>query len=183
MASKSEELLDGDDIEGILAVIDNDILAEPIDLETEFAATVSKVQDINSGAVFYTKIAKKHKTKKGLNCHQSPEHGDYMKTYEERLPLDIFEQFVTTNKVKLANDQCFESFVGEFSAFGIDKESIKNVHKLISNVVLSFKGDAEKFYPAFYKCISDAENPFGGSLNKHAALLLGFELASHLLGF
>ena len=106
-----------------------------------------------------------------------------MKTYEERLPLDIFEQFMTTNKVKLANDQCFESFVGEFSAFGIDKESVKNVHKLISNVVLSFRGDVEKFYPAFYKCISDAENPFGVSLNKHAALLLGFELASHLLGF
>ena len=106
-----------------------------------------------------------------------------MKTYEERLPLDIFEQFVTTSKVKLANDQCFESFMGEFSAFLIDKECIKNVHKLISNVVLSFKGDAEKFYPAFYKCISDAKNPFGGSLNKHAALLLGFELASHALGF
>ena len=60
MASKSEELLDGDDIEGIMAVKDNDILAEPNDLETEFAATVSKVQDINSGAVFYTRIAKKH---------------------------------------------------------------------------------------------------------------------------
>ena len=60
MASKNEELLGGDDIEGILAVIDNDILAEPNDLETEFAATVSKVRDINSGAVFYTKIAKKH---------------------------------------------------------------------------------------------------------------------------
>ena len=46
-----------------------------------------------------------------------------------------------------------------------------------------FKGDAEKFYPAFYKCISDAENPFGGSLNKHASLLLGFELANHVLGY
>ena len=43
MASKSEELLDGDDIEGIMAVKDNDILAEPNDLETEFAATVFKV--------------------------------------------------------------------------------------------------------------------------------------------
>ena len=30
MASKSEELLDGDDTEGILAVVDNDILTEPI---------------------------------------------------------------------------------------------------------------------------------------------------------
>ena len=55
--------------------------------------------------------------------------------------------------------------MGEFLAFVINKECIKNVHKLISNVVLSFKGDAEKFYPAFYKCISDVENPFGGSSN------------------
>ena len=47
---------------------------------------------------------------------------------------------------------------------------------MISNVVLSFKGDAEKFDPAFCKCISDAENPLGGTLNKHASLMLGFEL-------
>ena len=73
--------------------------------------------------------------------------------------------------------------MGEFSAFVINKECITNFHKLISNVVLSFKGDAEKFYLAFYKCISDAENPFGGSLNKHASLLLGFELANHVLGY
>ena len=106
-----------------------------------------------------------------------------MKTYGERLPLDIFEQFVTTSKVNLANDQCFESFVGKFSTFVIDKECIKNVHKLISNVVLSFKGDAEKFYPAFCECISDAEDPFGRSLNKHASLLLGFELVNHVLGY
>ena len=33
------------------------------------------------------------------------------------------------------------------------------------NVVSSFKGDAEKFYPAFYKCVSDAKNPFVRSLN------------------
>ena len=51
------------------------------------------------------------------------------------------------------------------------------------NVVLSFKGDTEKLCPAFYKCISDAENPFGESLNKHASLLLRFELANHVLGY
>ena len=92
---------------------------------------------------------KTYKTKRGLNRHQSTEHREYTKTYEERLPLDIFEQFVTTSKVKLAIDQCFESFMREFSAFVIDKECIKNVDKLISNVVLSFEGDAEKFYTAF----------------------------------
>ena len=60
MASKGEELLAGDDIGGILAVIDNDILPEPNDLETEFAATVSKIQEINSESCFYAKIAEKH---------------------------------------------------------------------------------------------------------------------------
>ena len=52
MASKGEELLAGDDIGRILEVIDNDILAEPNDLETEFAAIVSKIQGINSESRF-----------------------------------------------------------------------------------------------------------------------------------
>ena len=51
--------------------------------------------------------------------------------------------------------------MGEFSAFLTHKECIKNAHKLLSNVVSSFKGHADKFYAAFYKCILDAENPFG----------------------
>ena len=53
MASKSGELLAGDYIEGILAVIDTDILAEPNDLETEFAGTVCKIRDINSESCFF----------------------------------------------------------------------------------------------------------------------------------
>ena len=52
MASNSEELLASDDMERILLVIESDILAEPNDLEAEFAATVSKMQDINSESRF-----------------------------------------------------------------------------------------------------------------------------------
>ena len=67
-----------------------------------------------------------YKSKRGLNRHQSAEHGEY----EERLPLDTFEQSVTISKTKVASDQCFQSFILEFSVFFIDKECIKNVHKL-----------------------------------------------------
>ena len=78
MASSSEELLGGDDIEGILAVINNGILGESNDLETEFAATVTKIRDINSESYFLCQnCIKTYKTKRGLNCHQSAEHGDY----------------------------------------------------------------------------------------------------------
>ena len=44
----------------LLTVIDNYMLAEPNDLETEFAATVSKIQDINSESCFCAKIAYKY---------------------------------------------------------------------------------------------------------------------------
>ena len=29
----------------------------------------------------------------------------------------------------------------------------------------------------------DVENPFGGSLKKHASMMLGFELTNHVLGY
>ena len=60
MASNSEDLLVSDYMEGIFIVIDRDILAKPNNLETEFAVTVSKIQDINSEGCFYAKISEKH---------------------------------------------------------------------------------------------------------------------------
>ena len=126
MASNSRDLLVGDGIKGILAVIDFNILADPNDLETDFAAMVSEIQDINSESCFLCQNCwKMYKTKWGLNRHQSPETGGDTKNHEERLSLDTFEQFVTISKVKLAYDQCFESFMGEFSVSLIDKECVK----------------------------------------------------------
>ena len=145
-------IIAGDNVKEILAVRDNVILAEPNDIGTEFAATVTAKYRILIQRCFYAQITEKPKTR-GLNRHQSTEHGDYTKTYEERLPLHKYEQFLTTSKVNLTNDQSFKNFMREISAFVIDKECIKNVHKLISHV-LSFNGDTEKFYLAFYKCIS-----------------------------
>ena len=110
------------------------MLAEPNGLEIEFAATVFKMQDISSEICFLCQnCGKTYKTKRGLNRHQSAEHGHYTKTSEERLSPDIFEQFVITNKVKLVNDQCLESFKGEFLVFVIHKECIKNVYVLLNN--------------------------------------------------
>ena len=62
MASKNEEVLAGDDIEGILAVIDSDILAEPNDLDIMFAAKASKIQGII--LIFIPKLQKNIYNKK-----------------------------------------------------------------------------------------------------------------------
>ena len=126
MASNSEKLLASDDIEGILAVIDSDIFVKLNDLESEFAATISQIKDTNSERYFLCLNRRKtYKTWKGLNRHQSAGQGEYTKTYEERLPLVTYEQFVTMSKGKLVNNQWFQSFLGEFLAFFINKECIQ----------------------------------------------------------
>ena len=55
IASNSEELLAGDDMERILLVIETDIPAEANDFQN---ATVSKMQDINPASCFMPKFQK-----------------------------------------------------------------------------------------------------------------------------
>ena len=55
-----------------------------------------------------------------------------------------------------------------------------NFYQMVKNTVNDFHGDAEKFYPTFYKCISENESVFI-SLLRHCSLLLGFEVANHIL--
>ena len=74
---------------------------------------------------------KKNKKRVRLNRYQSAEHGEYTKIYKERLPLDTFEQFMTLSEVELENDQCFESFMGEFLV-SLLINNIKNVRKFKS---------------------------------------------------
>ena len=70
----------------------------------------------------------------GLNRHQSAEHEEqYTKTCKEKLPLDIFEQFLVISKVKLAIDQCFD-----FRHFLLIKNVSKTLNKLAS-LLLGYK--------------------------------------------
>lgn len=59
MALNSEELLANDDIEGIFAITDSDILTEPKDLETKFAVAFSKKEgDLFTDLFFISKLQK-----------------------------------------------------------------------------------------------------------------------------
>ena len=76
MASKSKELLAGNDIEEILKVIDSDILAEKNSLEsqaksfvTEFASTISKIRDIISESCFLYQNSRKTYNYIHINLH------------------------------------------------------------------------------------------------------------------
>ena len=53
-------------------------------------------------------------------------------------------------------------------------------YRYVRDVIGSFKGNAEKFYPEFYKCVSSEEIVFK-NLSRKGSVILGSEIANHVL--
>ena len=98
----------------------------------------------------------------------------------ERFHPLYLKKYIEKSALKLANDECYpESIMAGFRSFKVG--SLEDVYDLVKNVINSFDGNAENFYPKFYKVISGATSPFGNNLGRNSSLLLGFELANHVL--
>ena len=103
------------------------------------------------------------------------------KTAEEILhPLQL-KTLLEKSVTKLAGDECYPDVIGNgLKRFTITSHEANNFYQMVKNTVKDFHSDAEKFYPTFYKCISENESGFI-SLSRHCSLLLGFEVANHIL--
>ena len=76
-------------------------------------------------------------------------------------------------KVKI--DECYPKHVlSQFSDFTVNSvEDVFPCYHEVADAIVNFKGDLEKFYPAFYAAIS-SNDVFPG-LSKECQLILGFE--------
>ena len=156
----------------VIYLLDSDILIGPNDLEIEFRATVSEIKEIHSESFFTLQLQKKHE--KGHYIFIS-----WLNMVNTQRPMDRDGLWLLLNglwSLARGSIQMVWSFMGKFQHFLL----IKNECCL---TVLHFKGHIGKLCPAFYICIKYAENPFRKGLNKHASLLLGFELGNHVLGY
>ena len=99
------------------------------------------------------------------------------KTTEEILhPLQL-KTLLEKSVTKLTGDECYPDVIrNELKCFTITSHEANNFYQMVKNTVKDFHGDAEKFYP----CISENESGFI-SLSRHCSLLLGFEVANHIL--
>jgi len=82
---------------------------------------------------------------------------------------------------KLADDECYPTeILQEFKSFTISSmDDYLPAYNLIKNILVSFNGDAEKFYPSIYKAFIK-ENPYK-NLSTKSSRLLSFEVANHVL--
>ena len=77
-------------------------------------------------------------------------------------------------------DECYsEKNRKEFSTYKISVDDARLTYEYVKDIIANFNGNAEKFYPMFYKAVS-GETVFK-YLSKRSSILLGFEVANRVL--
>lgn len=189
MAALGEDYFGEDDFDAILAVIDEDLLEKNRDLTEELSEIVEEIVDDPSESCFSCDICSKTcKTQRGLTRHRNAKHrqpqnqlnDDSLTTAETKLHPLYFKKYTQLSASKLSKDECYsEKTRNEFVNYVITNDDTNFSYSFVRDVIGSFKGDAEKFYPAFYKSVS--ENIVFRNLSNRSSILLGFEVANHVL--
>ena len=133
-------------------------------------------------------ISAKHKVKDstaevGSSCSSTSAPLTTSKKIEDILHLGYFKKMVINSLEKVKVDECYPSHIlVQLSSFSLTSiEDVFPCYHAVTNSILRFKGDMEKFYPEFYSAVS-SNDVFPG-LSKDCQLILGFELANHVAAF
>ena len=135
------------------------------------------------------------KSKRGLSRHKTTKHKNQdtpsvgedgsrtslpKKAAESILhPLQL-KKMIEVSVSKLAKDECYPTdILQELSNYSFNYDDTLFAYSCIKPTIAEFNGNAEKFYPLFYKCVAK-ELPVR-NLSRHSCLLVGFELANHVL--
>ena len=78
----------------------------------------------------------------------------------------------------LSKDECYsQTTCSHFEGYKLSLDEANQAYKYVREVIGEFKGNAEKFYPKCYKCVS--ENSIFRNLPR-SSVILGCEVANHV---
>ena len=194
MASRQEDYFIGDDLDAIFAVIDEDCLERRPgnNVMTQEEGTAAP------GPTFSCDLCDKIcLTKRGLTRHINAKHPtDNTSTAEkqastttksritaEEILHPLYFKKIIEKSIKKVTEKGYypDSMMNELRNYETSLNNVMAPYNLVKDTIISFKasGNDEKFYPAFYKCVSDAESFLQG-VSKMPAQLVGFEAAYHV---
>ena len=183
-----EDFLCGEDFDAILEAIENDILIEDEQLHAEVTQVVNEIEEEPSVSGFKCeKCELVCKSKQGLSRHRNAKHrseGEDIKkevTAEDRLHPLYFKQYVNKCAKEIFSEGCYsEKTLKCFETYNCSLDEANMAYKYIKDVIKKYDGDAEKFYPKFYDCVSGDDIVFK-DLNRNCSIILGFEVANSVL--
>ncbi len=147
-----------DDLDAVLALLDEDLPAESIDFDLDLNVLLEEIESVAPAVRFSCeKCDKVCKTKRGLTRHTNAAHvqrdikapvASKPKTPEQVLHPLSFKKFIETSLAKLAFDECYsDKLRAEFSNCKVNVDDAASSYRYVRDVIGSFKGNAEKFYP------------------------------------
>ena len=186
-------------------------LVSSIDWNSEIDISIEKIpKDGNKVQCQY--CPKQYASKSGLNRHVKNKHPEHpgecssttstTSTSSSTTVTKSVEEIIHPLEFKKIVKQCFSILADENkndddnndNNDGLYPKSVSrqfktyeplvdtsNCYKAVTNVILKFKGDSEKFLPDFVKIFKNGKM-FDG-LDHHCNVLLGFELANHVLSY
>ena len=185
-----EDFYVGEDLEAILAAIDEDIWDNDDGFNAEIDSLISDIEKEPSQIRFKCEKCKKVcKSKQGLSRHQNSKHQatqpDQVQkkelSAEDRLHPLYFKKYINNCAKQLASEGCYsDETIATFSSYNCSLDDANFTYQFVRDVMKNYNGDGEKFYPLFYDCVSGDEIVFK-NLNRKCSVILGFELANSVL--
>ena len=195
-----EDFLYEDDLDALLIAIDAEHMENDPTMEAEMDGMISEIpieEESNGFPCSY--CDKVCLSKRGLSRHTNAKHTDAQqpssssnttpkttpkkKDATEILHPLYFKKYLEECIVKLAADECYpDEIIQEFKNYKVgDLNDVIFTYNLVRDLIESFDGNRQKFYPLFYKRISEAEKVFVKPLSRDCSLLLGFKVANNVL--
>ena len=181
----------GDDLDAILDLLEEDIPEENEDFVSQVNAVVAELSEPMPAAGFpCIHCDKVCKSRRGLTRHESTKHPEEnienessntrKKSPEEIIDPVTFQNMIHASATKLSGDECYSAKTcQEFIGYVVTLDDAKEIFHHVQQVICEFKGNAESFYPKFYKCVSD--DVIFKNLSRRSSVLLGCELANNVL--
>lgn len=188
-ASSSDDFLYNDDFEAVMAIIENDIVESDLELSEEMNSVVEKVPSKQSEQHHCQLCPKICMSKAGLSRHMKSKHQEALPAEQENssnihsLDMSTLQNFIVKSADKLSKDACYpDEIMEEFKNFKISSvDDVLPAYNLLSPILKSFKGEAEKFYPQYYKVFSTSPESVYRGLSGKCSLLLSFDVANQVL--
>ena len=161
-----EDFYTGDDLDCILAVIEDDLLEKNEEITGEVNNVVGEIVDIPPDKWFHCdQCDEVCKTTRGLTRHINAKHKTELKedhegnnpiTAESILHPLYLKKYINASALKLSADECYsESTRMKFTNYVVNLDDANYTYHFVRNIIRDFHGDGEKFYPDFYKCVLD----------------------------
>lgn len=194
MAGKMDSSVSGEDLDAILTALEDNLLDQDEDFCTQINDITDEIGENQPSCGFSCDHCDKVcKTQRGLTRHTNTKHaltlgdviytGENETTPESMLHPSYFKKFVEDSVSKLSGDECYSLRTrNEFLNYNVNIDDISYTYQFVRDVIGKFKGEGEKFYPEFYKCVSGEEIVFR-NLSRRSSVFLGFEVANHVLAY